>query len=180
MKKTLFILLIVGTTCYGQSKEQPINDQNRTEVKLNVFSGVLSALDIEIERTLSQRSSIGLSFFTNFKNPEDSNEFNNQHSVSAFYRYYMGKKYAQGFFVEGFGMYNTSHYLNPMIAGNINFRRRYQVVNDFGLGAGIGYKWVSKKGLILQSNFGLGTNLFNSESGESVIGRAGISIGYRF
>jgi len=58
----------------------------------------------------------------------------------------------------------------------------YKFGNDFALGLGIGYKWVSKKGLILQAHLGAGRNLFNGKKsyGELFPGKAGISIGYGF
>lgn len=177
MKKVLFILLLTGTICYGQDKD-PIFDlnKNRTEIKVNGFAiTATSALELEIERTLSKRSSVGLSFFTSFNNPEDELVYNNiQTSLTGFYRFYLGKKYNQGFFLEGFGMYNTSHTLN---AGTTN---SYSVVKDFAVGAGIGYKYVSKKGLILQANYGLGKNIFEPLSGESTLTRIGVSIGFSF
>ena len=67
-------------------------------------------------------------------------------------------------------LHNTKRSLN-------NFNR--EISTDFLLGLGVGYKWVSKKGIILQANFSPGINLFNN-SPESISGRAGISIGKRF
>lgn len=180
MKKTLFILLFAGTICYGQSQDLEFN-KNRTEVKFNAFAIALGALDLEFERTLSKHSAIGLGFFTNFVPPEDCQGFNNQNSVTAYYRYYLGKRYAQGIFVEAFGMYNNTNDPQLTVVTNNNVRlESFRTIQDFGVGFAVGYKWVSKKGLILQSHFGLGRNLFQPHLGERVIGRAGISIGYGF
>lgn len=66
-----------------------------------------------------------------------------QSEVAAFYRHYIGNKYASGFFVEGFGMYN-SIYENQFsistggsLLPNSNV---YEYGSDFALGLGIGYK----------------------------------------
>jgi hypothetical protein len=182
MKKIFFAFLFVGITCYGQTNDFQLHEnQNRTEVKFNAFAIALGALDLEFERTLSQRSAIGLGFFTNFRTADDYKGFNNQNSVTAYYRYYLGKRHAQGAFVEAFGMYNSSDLFQLTIVSSsmVQYENR-QTIQDFGVGLSVGYKWVSKKGLILQSHFGLGRNLFQPHIGEQVIGRVGISIGYSF
>jgi hypothetical protein len=190
MKKILLLLLLAGATCYGQSNDlQPNENRNRTEVKVNAFSAALGAIDFEFERTLNKRSSIGLSFLANLKNsqsapnpiPNEPIGLNNKTSISAFYRHYFGKKYAQGFFLEGFALYNTVDNLVGVAFPLFSMGERgYETIHDVGLGLGLGYKWVSEKGLVLQANFGLGRNLFNGDIGEEIIGKAGISIGYRF
>ena len=175
----LIILLFTGTICYGQEKDS-ISDlnKNRTEIKFNAFAiTATSSLELEIERTLSKRSSVGLSFFTNFKDPEDELVYNGiQNSLTAYYRFYLGKKYNQGFFLEGFGMYNTS---NSLLPGNAS-PKRYTITKDFALGLGIGYKYVTKKGLILQANYGWGKNLLEPLNGESTLVRVGVSVGFSF
>lgn len=54
-----------------------------------------------------------------------------------------------------------------------------EIASDFLIGLGLGYKWVSKNGIILQTNFSPGINLFN-KSINRTNGLARISIGYRF
>lgn len=182
MKKILLLLLLAGATCYGQSKDVGFDrNQNRTEVKFNAFAIALSALDLEFERTLSKHSAVGLSFFTNFVTAEDYKGFNNQNSVTAYYRHYFGNGYAQGFFLEAFGMYNNTNDPQRTVVSDNNVRLEdFKTIQDFGVGFSVGYKWVSKKGFILQSHFGLGRNLFQPHIGEEIIGRAGVSIGYGF
>jgi hypothetical protein len=54
-------------------------------------------------------------------------------------------------------------------------------VTDFALGLGFGGKWITKQGFLAELNFGVGRNLFNTkESGSEIIGKGGITIGYRF
>ena len=53
------------------------------------------------------------------------------------------------------------------------------IANNLLIGLGLGYKWVSKKGVVVQANFGPGINLFD-DNYDSTSGKAGISIGYRF
>jgi hypothetical protein len=54
-------------------------------------------------------------------------------------------------------------------------------VTDFALGIGLGGKWVTKKGLIGEVNFGIGRNLFESgDTDYDFVGKFGITVGYRF
>jgi hypothetical protein len=50
------------------------------------------------------------------------------------------------------------------------------------LGIGLGGKWITKKGLLLEVNAGVGRNLFNNRYDRDfeLIGRGGITVGYRF
>jgi len=101
--------------------------------------------------------------------------------IATFYRRYLGKKHASGFFIEGFAMY---HQKKDLFNRNFNSStfNVLETKSDFALGVGIGYKWVSKKGLILQAHLGAGRNIFNGKNsyGELFPGKAGISIGYGF
>jgi len=179
MKKTIFfVLLITSVISYGQETKVK-SDKNRTEIKLNLYSLSNQAIDFEFERTITSRSSFGLSFFTSL---EEDNSIGYENHISAFYRYYLGKKYASGFFIEGFGMYNSVDYVSSVsaIPPLFEIKKGYDSVNDFALGLGVGYKWVSKKGIILQANLSIGRNIFNYDLGEKVVGKIGVSIGYGF
>jgi hypothetical protein len=186
MKKLLLMLLLAGTTCYAQTTDSD-PPKNWTEFKVNLLSAGFRAIDFEFERTLSKRSSIGLSFFTNLLplekpgsiEPFSSNGLDYRNSVSLFYRHYLGKKYAQGFFLEGFAAYNN---FERFVASSTppNRTNGYENIHDMALGIGIGYKWISKKGLILQTNIGVGKNVFQPDAGEEFFPKLGISIGYRF
>lgn len=179
MKKTIFFLLLIASVIsYGQETTVQ-SDKNRTEIKLNLYSLSNEAIDFEFERTINSRSSFGLSFFSSLK---EDNSIGYEKHVSAFYRYYIGEKYASGFFVEGFGMYNSIDYVSSVSASPPLFeiKKGYNSVNDFALGLGVGYKWVSEKGIILQANLSIGRNLFNHDLGEEVVGKIGVSIGYGF
>jgi hypothetical protein len=167
MKKMLFILLLAGVTCYGQTENSFLQpNKNRTEVKVNGFSFAYGIIDFEIERTLNENSSFGVSFFSRFADP-DPTYFDYDNGISGFYRYYLSKKYASGLFLEGFGMYHSTR----------GFQNKQ--LNNFLIGLGIGYKHVFKNGIILQAHFGIGRNLFDSGQ-DKINGKMGISIGYRF
>ena len=178
MKKITLILLFVSAVTFAQKSENT-SGKNRSEIKLNAFSLALGAIDFEFERTINKKSSIGFSILTNLDEFIDGVSIKTETSLSVFYRRYFGKKYASGFFVEGFGMYNRTPGTSVVSFGQLQFSSPDHI-HDFGKGAGIGYKWVSKNGLVLQSNFALGRNFFNASRGEEYIGRLGVSIGWSF
>lgn len=155
---------------FAQEKEE----KNRTEIKFNAFSYAIGAIDFEFERTLNKRSSFGMSFRLAYSEGQYS-------EIAGFYRRYLGKNYASGFFIEGFGMYHskTDIFNRTFHFGTLDV---LEIKSDFAIGVGIGYKWVSKNGLILQAHLGAGRNLINGKNsyGELHPGKAGISIGYRF
>jgi murein tripeptide amidase MpaA len=95
-------------------------------------------------------------------------------------RYYFGDKPAAGFFGEAFGMLNSVD--DYVYDDNFNYGYERKNLTDFAIGVGLGGKWVTNKGLILELNAGVGRNLFNGqfERDYTIIGRGGVSIGYRF
>lgn len=166
MKKLITLLSIL---IFGISSAQEV-EKKFTEIKLNALSTFLGTVDVEFERTLNSKSSIGLSLFSKFNDSGDAFSYDYDGGITGFYRYYLGEKHAQGLFFEGFGMFhNTKYFVNNQ--ADIN--------NNFLIGLGLGYKWISKKGIIVQANFSPGVNLLGDDY-DSTSGKAGISIGYRF
>ena len=88
---------------------------------------------------------------------------------------YFGKKHAAGFFVEGFGMLNS-------VNRDVDFIFDDGVDDyktDFALGVGIGGKWVTKRGFIGELGFGVGRNLFHSDTESDLIAKVAITLGFR-
>ncbi|MDI5886908.1 MULTISPECIES: DUF3575 domain-containing protein [Flavobacterium] len=175
--KKLFVLICLTFSLSGFSQEKETIDFKRNELKGNALFLVLGAGEIAYERLINEDAGLGVSLF--FVKEED---FDTQFSLTPYYRAYFGKKTAAGFFVEGFGMINS---------GNTGSYSEYDSVNqnyyttegkkftDIALGFGLGAKWIQKRGFIFEINAGIGRNLFNSNSPE-VVGRGGITFGYRF
>lgn len=89
------------------------------------------------------------------------------------------KKYAAGFFVEGFGMLNSTNLYPIFYESSETYGDK---ITDFALGLGIGGKWVTKSGFVAELNLGVGRNLFKANEFEDneIVAKAGISLGYRF
>lgn len=168
--KKLFTSLSLLICVFVNAQEK---EKNFSEVKFNALSTSLGTVEVEFERTLNSKSSIGFSAFTTFEDSGAPFSYDFDSGITAFYRYYLGKKYANGIFFEGSGTFhNTSFPVTNLI-------NTTEINTNLLVGLGVGYKYIFKKGLVLQANFGPGINVFEDEF-VNVSGRAGISIGYRF
>lgn len=173
-KITLALCFLASITAFSQEDSTP--DFNRNEIKFNAMYLILGSFEATYERLLNEESGIGISVNV----PFIAEDWDLKYSVTPYYRYYFGKKPAQGFFGEGFGMLNTvNDYVYDESNGFFDYQR--ETITDFALGIGIGGKWVSKRGVLLEISGGVGRNLFNnSERDYEFIGRGGITVGYRF
>jgi len=177
MKKLLLILVFCSSLFSLQAQDDADTAQNFNEVKLNGLYLVLGAFDITYERTINEESAFGVTLFVPFD--DDINEDFNFY-LSPYYRFYFGKKYAAGFFIEGFGL------LSSYEQSSIGFDSVDPVISKenklaFALGIGVGGKWVTKSGFIGELGLGLGRNIVNSEDyADSIIGKVTVGLGYRF
>jgi hypothetical protein len=179
MKKSLLLLcLSLLTLGYSQENESAIFPKN--ELKLNVAFLIAGAFDVSYERIINDETAIGTSLFIAIES-----EIENKFMLTPYYRYYFGRKPATGFFAEGFGSINSYESYewkyNYDVNNNYYSSSEYVKRTDFALGFGLGGKWITKKGFIFEINAGVGRNLFNSQDTDyDIIGRGGISFGYRF
>mgnify|MGYP006897130986 CR=1 FL=1 len=95
---------------------------------------------------------------------------------------YFGKKYAAGFFLEGFGMLSTVKVEELIFFNNqgIETGRQYGKETNFALGIGLGGKWVTNNGFIGELSLGVGRNILESNFDNEVVAKLGITVGYRF
>ena len=182
MKRRFLIIVISFAffTVKAQNQKDTISQLNerKNEVKLNAYFTALGAFEVTYERNLNKKSSVGITglYVFNKKRDEDTNFL-----ISPFYRRYFGKKYASGFFLEGFGTFGSTDgkQLTDM-DGNLTLDEGPDVL-DFSLGIGFGGKWVTKSGITFEVMVGLGLHLFNShKTDHNSVNRRALSIGYRF
>lgn len=181
MKKkfSLLIILFAFYTVQAQSESEttPNSYQKKNEIKLNLISPLSGAAEVGFERYLNKKSSLGISAFFVYDNTKekDMNYF-----ISPYYRYYFGKEYASGFFVEGFGMFTSIDGKKIYAADNITFTENKDVY-DLALGAGLGWKLVTRKGFVFEANAAYGKLMFNAnKTDHDQVIKLGLSIGYRF
>jgi hypothetical protein len=175
---TLIATLLFNVSFSQENKTLNTSETNFNEIKLNGLFLIAGALEVTYEKTLTDESGVGITVFLPIDDDisDDINYF-----VSPYYRFYFGKKYAAGFYVEGFGMLNSTNDFTFTSNNNNFFETIKEEKTDFALGIGIGGKWVTKSGFIGEVGFGVGRNLFNNNNQDfEIIGKGGIRIGYRF
>ena len=103
---TLIATLLFNVSFSQENKTLNTSETNFNEIKLNGLFLIAGALEVTYERTLTDESGVGITVFLPIDDDisDDINYF-----VSPYYRFYFGKKYAAGFYVEGFGMLNSTN-----------------------------------------------------------------------
>ena len=216
MKYTYFLILLISISINSQEvqKVEVLKNDNQinelfdelgtNELKLDLIDMIaLPAFDITYERIKDPYSSFGVSLFLNIgDNDSASGNWTDKVSITPFYRFYFFNKRdygGAGFFAEiftkfSFGKHDVEYYnYNPdQINPGIDY---WEVVEenffDIAPGAGIGQKWLNKKGWTFEINLGVGRFLLNKDE-TSTIGqeitslrsqaafKGGFSIGKRF
>ena len=203
MKKIALLTLLVFISLQFSAQETkdteeskyPQDVEKKYELKLNAFNLIaFAALDISYEKLINTNSSFGVAVFYNFSDyADDDIVFPKKFSVTPYYRWFFSEyDYAQGFFVEGFGMLNTyqdydNNYDSYDSYDNNNNYDRIETQTSFALGISVGGKFVLTEGFTAEVLLGVGRNLIKEESDDNnnffeneIVGRFGISLGYRF
>tara|TARA_R110002126_G_scaffold291479_3_gene453109 strand:- start:34317 stop:34895 length:579 start_codon:yes stop_codon:yes gene_type:complete len=191
--KKITLLILVLTTTFAIAQNEGTEDKSlqdvdkKYELKLNAFNLIaLSSLDVSYEKLINSESSFGVALFYNFSDVQNSDiGFPKKFSVTPFYRWFFSEStYARGFFVEGFGMLNT--YQDEIYTSDfISFSSSIENQTSFALGISVGGKFVTKSGFTTEVYLGVGRNLIKGNNEDNyfdfeVVGRFGISLGYRF
>ncbi|HCM34038.1 DUF3575 domain-containing protein [Chryseobacterium sp.] len=180
MKKNFLLAMILFAFYSVNAQNTKTNEdpsERKNEIKLNLIAPLSGAVETGFERYLNKNSSLGISAFMVYDNTkeDDLNYF-----ISPYYRYYFGKKYASGFFAEGFGMFTSIDGKKIYAADNIAFTESKNVY-DLALGAGLGWKLVTKKGIVFEANAAYGRLVFNADKTDhDQVIKLGLSMGYRF
>ncbi|QNK76609.1 DUF3575 domain-containing protein [Winogradskyella sp. PAMC22761] len=183
MKTSIFTLLLLFSIC-GLNAQQQIDSptslyDKQNEVKLNAVMLLAGVFEASYERNLNEESSVGISFLTPYDNENSDADIN--YYISPYYRVFFGKKYAAGFFIEGFGMLNSIDRDYEVQESGTYYTYEEKSVTDFALGFGLGGKWVTKSGVVFELVGGIGRNLFQNDYDDSqIVGKFGFNLGYRF
>jgi hypothetical protein len=177
----------------AQEKKENTKSQDigkNYELKINAFSLItFSALDLSFERLINEDSSYGVAVFYNFYDYEDNDDiaFPKKFSITPYYRWFFSEnQYARGFFIEGFGMLNT---YQDIFYSRDSYQNSNKVETQtgFALGISVGGKFITKEGFTAEVLLGVGRNLIKEKIDNkynfldnNILGRFGISLGYRF
>lgn len=178
---TCLVLLALSLNLV-QSQEGVIDAQAHNELKINASNLIaFTFVDVSYETLLNEESSLGVGILVNVGDDNFLDEYRT-FSLTPYYRQYFSKKYAKGFFVEGFGMLNSGkeeYYVYDNISGTDYLTD--DKYTDFALGISVGGKFVTNRGFVAEIYGGLGRNLIGGNQNFSeVVGRGGISLGFRF
>lgn len=186
-----FFLLLLLSSLVGFSQDDNDTKIKHHEVKANAFNLIIfKSFDFSYEYLIDSESSIGLSTLINLQDNEDTDfedgpYYNERLALTPFYRRYFSSKYAWGFFLETFAMYNVQedhdgHY--EYDNGNEYYVYDDETSNNFAIGISVGGKFVSRRGFAFEFYGGIGRNLTasNDDIATELVPRLGVSFGYRF
>ena len=194
MKKQLFlILLTISVIAKAQTKSDTIETESqksmtelskkkRHSLSLDVIAGlVFPAFNPRYEYVLNKYSGIGADLNINFDD-ENGSQILEKFSFSPYYRQYFFSKEdygAKGFYGEGFLKFYTYENDTYFFGDPITNTEAYF---ETALGVGIGWKWVSNSGFLIDINGGLGRNLGFTEdpNQRDFTGKFGVNFGWQF
>lgn len=167
-------------------------DTTKSEVQLNVLNLlVFGALDVGYERIINDHTSAGVEIFSKVfnKNEGEKTDFSKVYakdfSITAKLKYFLQEdRTAWGYYAQAFGMFSngtnevTMEFPNSE-TGEPEEKEVDMEYTDLAFGVGVGGKWISKQGFLVDVSFGLGRNLFDKYSPDIVI-LPSVLIGYRF
>ena len=190
MKKALLgLLLLTSFITFAQETEEE-EKVKRSEIKANAFNLILfKSIDFSYEYLIDSESSIGASILINLRDTDSGEDvfYNEKFAFTPYYRRYFSSKYAWGFFIEAFGMYNVQDdtiddYLYNDIINDYEYVYNDETSNNLAFGIAVGGKFVSKKGFLFEVFGGVGRNIIqsNSAAGSEFVPRLGATFGWRF
>ena len=169
------LLFIVGVSLFAQE-----NESRQNELKINMSNLIgFKWFDVSYERLLNEEASIGVGTLFSLDNESEGLDEYRTFSITPYYRQFFSSQYAQGFFVEAFTMLHSGKEYNYYSNSGPYDTLVEEKYTDFAVGISVGGKWVTKRGFVAEVYAGIGRDLLN-QSDIEVVGRGGVSIGYRF
>ena len=179
MKKFITLALIgFFSFAFTQTTEEvarstaPLQQMGDNEFKVNILYTALGIPEITYERLLNDNSGVGISAGFSIEKKE---EMAYRYGITPYYRMYFGYRKASGFFIEANGIVLGHSYEDY---NGTETSLNSEVRTQFGLGAAVGGKFLSRNGLIGELHGGLGRVFGDNSLGAYP--RFGISLGKRF
>jgi len=192
MKKTaLLLLLTLSAISFAQEKNAITEEvQKKHEIKINALSLIaFEWVDISYEYLINKESSVVIGTLFSFNSDTFLDNYKT-FSLTPYYRRYFSKEYAKGFFIEGFGMFNrykvtSKHYkYNNDDYGYNDYTTSTKYLNNIAVGVSVGGKFVTENGFVAEIYLGFARNFIKHSAkydyDNKIVGRGGISLGYRF
>ncbi len=175
--KKLLLPIILGFGLTGINAQTTEQTQGMNDIMIDPILMIAApAANISYERLLNQDSGLGINAIFGL-----GREMTDFWQVSPYYRMYFGKKFASGFFVEGFVPITSTKeddyvYLSP----NNQPQPIDENVTSIGFGIGFGGKWVVKRNIVFEASGGVGRRFSDKDYLEKITGKGMLGIGYRF
>lgn len=182
MKKITLTTLLLITSISIFAQQGNIQDNpKQNELKINMSNLIgFKWLDIGYERILNEEASIGVSTLFSLDSESEGIDEYRTFSITPYYRHFFSSKYAHGFFVEAFTMIHSGNDETDYFDHSSDtFNTAEEKYTDLAAGISIGGKWVTPRGFVAEIYLGIGRDLLDNSDLE-VVGRGGVSIGYRF
>ncbi|MDT0620232.1 hypothetical protein [Croceitalea vernalis] len=196
MKKLFLYLFLLGGLVLHAQENEPTESQKqmsqfatakRNELSIDVLSAIgIPALNPRYEYILGKYSGVGIDLFISLDGDDNFTDFSEYESFSLtpYYRQYFFSKEdygAKGFYAEGFVKFFT---YDANISESINNSVTQESIFDTSIGAGIGWKWISQSGFLVDLGIGVGRNLALSDNAQQFNNelqiRGGLNFGWRF
>jgi hypothetical protein len=168
----------------SQKRITEFSEKKRHGVSLDVIAGLgFSNFNPRYEYVLDKYSGIGADLNINLDR-NNGTEVIEKFSFSPFYRQYFFSKEdygAKGFYGEGFLKFYTYSNDFSTVFGDIVTSDNKSFF-ETAIGVGIGWKWISNSGFLIDISAGLGRNLgfANDPEERDLAGKFGINLGWQF
>jgi hypothetical protein len=178
MKKiTLFIVsilmpILAFSQQTGMGSTARVEKDYKNEFRLNLIMSIAGLPEINYERFVEDNMGLGVAVAFSLENADDMSL---RSIVLPYWRVYFGEKKANGFFVEANAAI-AKHAGTYTFDGVADYHMDYKV--NGGLGAAIGYKWLTRNGIVGELYMGVG-RIFGNDNIDAYP-RIGITIGKRF
>lgn len=196
MKKLLLLgLLVVYTLVVSaqtdslsksiQKKSEVIGHGGNNELKLNLLMTVIGVPEITYERLIGDNMGLGATVGISL---DDNIDY--RFAIMPHFRLYFGNKKANGFFIEGnaallgtrseiYDYLESSYYPPGGYYHGGYYSRNGKTSTNFGLGAAVGGKFLTRNGFLGEAFLGVG-RVFGERRYIEEYPRIGITIGKRF
>ena len=191
MKNLILLIFIFSLTSYSQDKIQQV-EVVKTDTQIEEFSKqigeqefridffdllVMESLHVGYEKMNDTSTAYGLTMLINL----GDTDLNDSFALTPYFRLYFleSEDYGgYGFFAEVFSKlaFGETEATNTVSSEDENFF-------DIALGAGLGRKWINRKGYSFEVLFGLGRNLLLDQDHydrSEAVARFNLAIGKRF
>lgn len=182
MKKISYVLCALLCTL-SLNAQQNEDAPRKNELMLDpIVLVAASVINVSYERLLSENSGVGINALAYLGNKDDHDAFS---QFSPYYRMYFGKKYAAGFFVEGFVPVTTTsyNYYYDYYNGNGYYHPPYKeekTATTIGIGVGFGGKWLTRNNILFEVSGGVARRFGDHAHVSELTLKGLLGIGYRF